>query len=251
MEARIFLGRILLNGKKYGEALEIARQIQHDAPKAPFGFVLEGDTLLAQGDARKAVKPLEAAARLDPNGNLLARVHHAMSQASPGSEREGPLEEWIKKNPNDGATRLYLADVLFAKGRHREALVHYEELARMFPKDGRTLNNLAWALHTVKDPRAADYAERAYQLNPTQPAVVDTFGWILVSRGRLNEGIQMLLKAVSLDGNNPEIRYHLAQALAQAGDKARARTELKALLSAGKPFSQVEEAKALLATLGQ
>ena len=116
--------------------------------------------------------------------------------------------------------------------------------------DGRTLNNLAWALHTVKDPRAADFAERAYQLTPNQPAVVDTFGWILVSRGRVNEGIQMLLKAVSLDANNPEIRYHLAQALAQAGDKARARTELKTIIGSGKTFPQMEEAKALLASLG-
>ena len=81
--------------------------------------------------------------------------------------------------------------------------------------------------------------------------MADTAGWILVSQGKLLEGLPVLSKAVSLDGENPEIRFHHAQALAKAGDSARARSELKIVLASGKKFSQLDEARALMNRLGQ
>ena len=43
--------------------------------------------------------------------------------------------------------------------------------------------------------------------------MLDTYGWALVTRGKVHEGIQMLLKATSMEKDNPEMRYHLAKAL--------------------------------------
>jgi putative PEP-CTERM system TPR-repeat lipoprotein len=248
--AREFFGETLLQARKGTEVLEYARGLQRTAPKYYFGYWLEGQALFNQGDARQALKPLETAAKLTPSARTLTSYHHAASVAQPGSEREGPLEEWVKIHPDDRATRLYLADALTAKGRSREAVEHYEAIVREEPMNPRALNNLAWALHAVNDPRALEYAERAFQLSPNTAPVLDTYGWLLVTRGKLHEGIQMLLRAVAADGKSPEIRFHLAKALAQAGDKARARTELKAILSAGTPFPQIDEARALLSSLG-
>lgn len=248
--AMTLLGDMLLEGKKYADVLEFARKVQKGNPKLALGFRLEGDALLGQGDARRAIAAFETAAKLAPSGLMLTKIHRALSVASPGSEREAPLEEWIRKNPDDSTTRTYLAEMLNAKGRHKEAIVHYMELARRYPNDARTLNNLAWALHAVGDAQAVQYAEQAYKLKPGEAPVLDTYGWILVNHGKLLEGIQILLQAVALDGKNPEIRYHLAKGLAQAGDKVRARTELKKILSTGKTFPQADDARALLAALG-
>jgi putative PEP-CTERM system TPR-repeat lipoprotein len=250
LQAMTLVGDMLLEGKKYAEVLEFARQVQRANPKLALGYRLEGDALLAQKDARRAVKSFETAAKLAPNGQMLIRVHRALSAATPGSEREAPLEEWVRANPDDSAIRVYLAEALSAKGRYKEAVEHYMELARRYPKDAQTLNNLAWALHSVGDPQAIKYAEQAYKLKPGEASVLDTYGWILVNHGRLHEGIQLLLQAVAVDSKNPEIRYHLAKGLAQAGDKARARAELKSILSGGMPFPHVDEARALLASLG-
>ena len=250
LQAMTLVGDMLLEGKKYGDVLEFARRVQRANPKLALGFRLEGDALLAQGDARQAVKAFETAAELAPNGQMLIRVHRALSVAGPGSEREAPLEEWVRANPDDSATRVYLAEALSAKGRHKEAIAHYMELARRYPNDAQTLNNLAWSLHSVGDAQAVKYAEQAYKLKPAEASVLDTYGWILVNHGRLHEGIQLLLQAVAVDGKNPEIRYHLAKGLAQAGDKARARAELKSILSGGMPFPHADEARALLASLG-
>ena len=62
--------------------------------------------------------------------------------------------------------------------------------------------------------------------------------------------MQALLKAVSLDGNNPEFRYHLVQGLLKVGDTTRAKAELKTLLATGRPFPQLDEARALAVKLG-
>jgi putative PEP-CTERM system TPR-repeat lipoprotein len=250
IEAITLLGDILLQAKRYSEATEFAQKLQRDNPKSGYGYWLEGRTLLAQGEARKAVKPFEIAAKLTPNGMTLTSLHRATAAANPGSEREDALVEWVRKNPEDRETRNYLADALSAKGRYKEAIGQYEELLRQDPKNPRALNNLAWAFLAIKDPRATEYAERAFQLSPNMAPVLDTYGWVLVNQGKVYEGIQLLLKAVALDEKNPEIRFHLAKALAQTGDKARARAELKTVLSGDQKFSHADEARALAASLG-
>ena len=60
----------------------------------------------------------------------------------------------------------------------------------------------------------------------------------------------MLLRATSIEKDNLEIRYHLAQALVRVGDKVRAREELKVIMTSKARFPQIDEARALLASLG-
>jgi len=244
------LADVLLQSRKYTEALEFARQVQRDNPQSAVGFRLEGEAALALGDPKRSMKAFQTAAKLDPTGPMLAKLHHTTAIANPGTEQEGPLEEWVKNNPSDRETRAYLAAALATKGRHKDAIGHLEELVRQNPKDAKGLNDLAWVMQASGDTRAIEFAERAYQLSPTEPAVLDTYGWVLVNRGRLQEGIPLLLKAVAQSEKNPELRYRLARALAQAGDKTRARTELKAALNTGIPFPQAEEARKLLVSLG-
>ena len=86
---------------------------------------------------------------------------------------------------------------------------------------------------------------------PVPDAVVaDTLGWILLGQGKQVEAMQFLLKAVSFDASNLEIRLHLAKALLKTGETSRAKSELNTIVSSGKGFPQLEEAKALLAQIG-
>ena len=86
-------------------------------------------------------------------------------------------------------------------------------------------------------------------LRPNDAVVADTLGLVLVEQGKLSEGLQVMLKAVSLSPDNPEIRFHLAQALVRLGDNARARNELKTSLESTQQFAQADEARALLKRL--
>src|SRR5688572_8028172 len=188
---------------------------------------------------------------LRANGLARVRLHQARTLLGKGTAApDTGLREWIKANPDDLSTRFYLAELDRKAGRNKAAIEQYQTILKSSPKHVGALNNLAIVLHQEGDPKAADYAIQAFQMRPTDARLADTAGWILVSQGKLLEGLPVLTKAVSLDGDNPEIRFHLVQALVKAGDTARARGELKTVLASGKKFAQLEEARALMNRLG-
>jgi predicted Zn-dependent protease len=92
-------------------------------------------------------------------------------------------------------------------------------------------------------------AGSASQLQPDNPRVIDTLGWILVERGQAGRAVELLQRAVDKTPGAPDVRYHLAAALAKNGDKTRARRELELLLANNKSFPQRGEAESLLKTL--
>ena len=251
LAAKAMLGEIYMRTNRHANALVLAYQIQKENPKAPLGYRMEGDAMLARKDFLRAAAAFQEAAMLEPSGALFVRIHQAQRSAPGGKASDTALRNWLKRHPDDVDVRLYLADVVSEAGSYREAIDQYMEVLKRAPKSDQALNNLAWALHNVGDHRALQYAKQAVELGPKNAASVDTLGWILVNQGKLTEGIPILLNAVALDGANPEIRYHLAQALLKVGDVTRAKSELKTLLAAGRPFPQLDEARALQRRLGR
>lgn len=92
-------------------------------------------------------------------------------------------------------------------------------------------------------------AEEAYRVAGDQPVIMDTLGWILLEKGEVARGVQVLQKASIQAPQARDIRYHLAVGLYQAGDKAAARRELEHLMSSDTRFAQADEARALLQKL--
>jgi Flp pilus assembly protein TadD len=101
----------------------------------------------------------------------------------------------------------------------------------------------------VGDPRALQTARSAHELAGTVPNVQDTYGWLLVRAGRLSEALPLLQAAAAGLPDSPEVRYHLAAALAQAGQKDEARVLLTDTLLDPQPFDERAEAERLLASL--
>jgi predicted Zn-dependent protease len=111
------------------------------------------------------------------------------------------------------------------------------------------LNNLAWVKHQLKQPSARDDAERAHELSPESPLIMDTLGVILVDSGELERGLELLGSAAERAPQAYEIRLNFAKALVKAKRKNTARKELEALakLDSRNPIQQ--EAAKLLAGL--
>lgn len=248
--ARALLADIYLQTGQLAEASSLGLQVQREQPQSALGYRIEGDVLLARKDYARAGEAFKKAAAIQMNGALVVRMHQAQRAGGSGTANDGPVRAWVAKHPEDTETRFYLADVLNETGRYKEAAEIYTEVLKREPNSGRALNNLAWALHAAGDRRSLEYARQAVQLYPNSAEAVDTLGWILVQQGNHSEGVPNLLKAVTLDANNPEIRYHLVEALMKIGDTRRAKIELKTLLSSNKPFPQMAEARALAARLG-
>jgi Flp pilus assembly protein TadD len=79
--------------------------------------------------------------------------------------------------------------------------------------------------------------------------VLDTLGWILLARGQEKLAVEHLSRAAELAPKVPEIRYHLAEALAADGQLARARAVLTALLTEVREFDERADAERLLESM--
>lgn len=249
IEAKSMLGGLELQAGGYDEALKLARQIQQGNPDSPSGPLLEGDIALARKQYESALAAYERAHKLAPSGAALIRQHQALAGLQRPEAGEKRLASWLASHPKDGRTRLYLAERLYQRGQFKQALDHYLILNQQNPGNLVVINNLAWTLQGLNDPRALGYAEQAFKLKPDDPAVMDTLGWILVQKGESERGIKMLQAALSKAPGAAEIQYHLALSYNKAGDRAKARRELERLVASGLAFPQEQEARTLLKQL--
>jgi putative PEP-CTERM system TPR-repeat lipoprotein len=246
LDAQLALVSLETNKENYDQALAIARQIQKKNRKSPIGYVLEGDVLMAKKQPNLAVNAYEQAFTVSKSGLLIVKLHASLSSTGKGKEADSRLTQWLKEHPADTATRIYLAGTYLAAKQYKEAIGQYETILRQDPKYVPALNNLAWLYQQEKDPRALEHAEKANQLTPDNPAILDTLGWILVEQGNTSRGLPLLQKASTLAPKAAEIQYHLVLGLVKSGDKAKARKELEQLLTTGNTFPKIDEARALL-----
>jgi Flp pilus assembly protein TadD len=144
-----------------------------------------------------------------------------------------------------------LAEGYLRAGNLTTARQRYEQILKAEGEDANVLNNLANILARQNDPGAIDLARRAYKAMPEDPGVLDTLGWLLIQSGSLDSGLKHLREARVRAPGNPEIRYHLAAALARTGRKAEAREELDAVLAEHPAFEESEAARQLLRSLAE
>jgi Tfp pilus assembly protein PilF len=157
-----------------------------------------------------------------------------------------PLNEWLSKHPDDARVRLALAQAYQERGEFKQAAAEYERVLKSHPNHAPTLNNLAWMYYEMRDSRTIETAERAHTLQPDDGAIADTFGWLLVEEGQAQRGVELLRRAAKQAPNVPDIRYHLAVALAKTGANEEARIVLAELVNSGQSFKDMAKAKQLL-----
>ncbi len=211
-------GRAQLN-----EALEA----KPDDPQTLFNLarldLAEGKTADAEGHFTQILAA-------DPK-NLDATMG-AAAAAGAGGDGAG-AEKWLQKavedHPASTAARVALAEARQRRGDVGGAIELYEQGLVVKPDDPVLLNNLAVLYQQKSDPRALEIAERAYRQAPNAPALQDTYGWILVTSGTLEQALPVLRSAATALPGMTEVQYHYAAALAKTGNEAEALAILRRL----------------------
>jgi putative PEP-CTERM system TPR-repeat lipoprotein len=249
LEAQDALLQLELADKNTEAALQIARQIQIEQPNSPLGFDREADILLSQKQPAKASKAYERALSKTESPTEFVKLHHALYLSGDAKSAEQRLNSWLKLHPNDVIVRAYAAEYYMVARRDRDAILQYEEVVRLAPRNIVALNNLANLYHGAKDSRAQNVAEEAYKLSPDNSSVQDTLGWILTEKGQLPRAMELLGKAAAKQPKNGSIRYHYGVALARSGRKIEARKELEAAIASDQKFPELDDAKTLVKSL--
>lgn len=226
-----------------------ARQVIQAQPKLAIGYSLLADVQLRRGQMPAALDSLRRAHETQPSSETLLRLFRSLSTQDNGKKAIDLAERWIKLNPKDMLVRSALANAEARAGNYVAARRGYEAALKLRPNDAEAMNNLANVLLRQKDPGALKVAEQALALEPRNPSLIDTAGWANLVAGNKDKALQLLRDARLREPGNPEIRYHLAAALAQSGRKSEAREELENALKGNQDFESVQDAKNLLLTL--
>jgi tetratricopeptide (TPR) repeat protein len=139
------------------------------------------------------------------------------------------------------------------KGSHDEAIGTYEIILEKNPDLDAAANNLAALLSDFRfdDPKML---ERALELtarfqNSDNAFFLDTLGWIYYRMNEYDRSLSLIGKAAELQGDIPQIQYHLGMVLKALGKHDQARQALQKAVSSESGYPGIEEARATLSKL--
>ena len=248
-DAQVALAGVDVQMRKYDDALAIGAALRKQAPASGIGEMVIGDVSMAQQKFDRAAKSYEDAYGLSKSGIIVSKLHAALNASGRKADADKVIGSWIAANPNDLSSRLYLAASTARAGDSKRAEGLYQEVLGIDGNNAIALNELALMLDARDDSRGLDYAAKAYALQPGSFAIGDTYGWILVRRGKIAEGRKILESILAASPEYSEARYHLAVAQSRSGDKAGAKANLERALKSNDTFAEIDDARVMLEKL--
>ena len=147
--------------------------------------------------------------------------------------------------PKNTGFQLKRASLLLELDRKNEALEAYSTIVKNSPRDPNALNAYGYVLTNYSNnyKKAYKLIKKAIKLDPDNPAIIDSYGWILYRMGKYEEAEEELNKAYQLY-KDPEIAFHLIKVLLKTNKKERAKnifTEARVLFMDNKYLIDINE----------
>ena len=234
------------------EALRLAQASVQANPQSGRALLVLARVLLTLKEPEKAEAALKRAIELEPE---TAEPYLALAQYYGSSQKlDGAiasLDTLLAKNPKSAQALLLKGMLLEAKKDFAGAGSTYQGLLAADPQSWLALNNLAYIqLEHLKDAaKAREYAAKAREVVPNNPAVADTLGWSLSRLGQYAQAEPLLKEALAGLPDNPEVHYHVGVNSYYLGQEEAARKALQQALKLAPEFPHAAEAKARLAVL--
>jgi tetratricopeptide (TPR) repeat protein len=166
-------------------------------------------------------------------------------------EARAQLERVVAEQPNAIWAQTMIAISLHVENRKDDARKWYERILAADPNAAMAANNLAMLdLESGNNlDIALQHAQVAKQQLPDSPEVNDTLGLIYLKKGLGRLALPAFEVSAARDPDNAVYHYHLAQAYAATGDRAKARASLMRALKVKSDFDGASEARRMLAEL--
>lgn len=249
LEAQRGLIMLGLDGKKYAEALTLARTVQKQRPKEPVGYILEGDVGAVQKNWDAAIAAYRTGLKESASSELALKLHAVLAASGKVAESDKFAADWSKSHGDDAAFQFYLGDIAIKRKDYAVAEKSYAAVVKLQPNNAVAYNNLAWVTGRLNKNTAIGFAETAIKLSPNQPAFMDTLAVLLSGKNEYAKAVEWQSKAVALEPANTLFKLNLAKIHIQGGQKELAKKELDALAKLGDKFAAQEEVATLLKTL--
>ncbi|UQW71252.1 tetratricopeptide repeat protein [Pseudomonas avellanae] len=186
----------------------------------------QADILVSNGNGAEAAKRLSEARAEEPDYAIQLYLIEAETLTSNDQLDRGwqVLNQALKQYPDD-ANLLYTRAMLAEK---RNDLAQMEKDLRTIikrePENAMALNALGYTLsdRTTRYTEARELIEKAHQISPDDPAVLDSLGWVNYRLGNLDAAERYLRQALERFPDH-EVAAHLGEVLWAKGDQREAR----------------------------
>lgn len=204
-----------LRSKKPDVAISLAVKLLSKHPDNFAGNMLLASAKVASNDIDGAIGVLKNAVKLSDRKEPILLLTKLQLRQNKKKSAVAGLEAWLRKNKNPDV-RFFLASIYQNMGLMKKAEQHYKELLKRDESNYLVLNNLT-LIYLLSDINTAlETAELAMKRGGERAEIIDTYGWVLVQAGKIEEGLNQLKKA-HRKIDNPEVSYHLAFALEKMG----------------------------------
>lgn len=219
-----YLGQIGEAGQKPEEALAHYRQVQGGEYQFPaqvrIAYLLSKRGKLDEARAMLGkIEPADNQQRVQ----LLLIEAQLLRESRQDQAAYQVLQQGLAKLPNHPEL-LYAAGMMADRiGKPAEFEQMMRKVIQLQPEQAQAYNALGYGLleRNERIPEAMELVEKALQLSPNDPAIMDSVGWGYYRSGKLAQSEQMLRRAFA--GNaDPEIAAHLGEVLWVSGNKTEA-----------------------------
>lgn len=245
LQAQRALVATLVADRRHNDALTLAKDVQKKRTDGA-GQLLEGDIEASRKNWDAAANAYRASLQKTPATETAVRLHGLLLANGKAGDADRFASGWEKERPKDAVFLFYRADLALQQKDFALAESRYRAVALLQPGNALALNNIAWLLVQQNKPGAMEYAVKASQLMPNQPALLDTLAMAQAADNKPKEAVETQKKALALAPQDNMLRFNLAKLLVQMGDKAGARIELEALDKLGTRFPEHQKVGELL-----
>ncbi|WP_421857950.1 tetratricopeptide repeat protein [Marinobacter salarius] len=225
-EAHYYLGRIADEENENEQAIGYYRNVEKGNYFFP-ALARASELMAEQGELDEALADIREIRKNNPDQDenfrlleinlLLDRDHDERALQA--------ANEALKSFPGNVRIRYARAMLLDSMDKPEQAEADLRTIIEEQPDNAVALNALGYILTTRTDrlDEARDYIERALAIDPENPAILDSMGWVLYLQGNTDESLSYLSRAWEAYAD-PEVAAHYGEALWQTGNQEQARS---------------------------
>ena len=224
-EANYYLGRIEDQASNTEQAIGYYQSVEQG--NYYFPALARASSLLAENgqleDAIDRIRRLREANPRQAENFWLLEVNLLLDQDQQ-QQALSTATEALEEHPDNIEIRYARAMLYDGIGQPAYAEADLKHILEQEPENAVALNALGYILTTRTDRlrEARGYIEKALRLDPDNPAILDSMGWVLFLEGQLEPALDYLSRAWAAFPD-PEVAAHYGEALWMNGAEEQAR----------------------------
>lgn len=225
-KARFYLGAVYEEMQKDQLAVMHFRKVPAESSFYQEAVSHSAYLMKNRGQLKEAIDVVAEAIKQDKAGIPIYSLYVALlDERGEYTQAQNFLVEMMKKYPDNAQLRFYYGSLFDRIGNKQEVVTQMKYVLQIDPNHVQALNYLAYTLTELNQEmaEAETHALRAVKLEPSDPYILDTLGWIYFKQNRNKEAIKILEAAFRKKPTVSIIAEHLGDAYLKEAMPEKAR----------------------------